>query len=328
MARVYINDMRPGDLMEDQVFLVASKDLRTTTQGSLYIHAILADRSGQIPARFWQATQGIFDAMPEGGFIRLKGRAENYKGNMQFIIDAVRPVDAADVDLEEFLPRSDKDVEQMWARLLEIMRSVENEHLLALVAEFANDEAFVLAFKRAPAATQLHHAYLGGLLEHTLSLLEAVVAIAPLYPDVSRDLALTGAFLHDVGKTAELSYKTNFSYTDEGQLIGHLVQAAGWIDRRAADAAAKTGKPFPPDLRAVLQHIVVSHHGTHEFGSPKLPAVPEAVLIHHLDNIDAKMNFMFRMIREDANDQSDWTQYVRSLSTRVYKRDVTAAPEG
>ncbi len=326
MARVFIGDMKPGELIEDQVFLVASKDLRTTTQGALYIHAILMDRTGQMPARMWQATQGVFDTLPEGGFIRLRGRVENYKGSLQFIIDAVRPVEVKDVDLEEFLPRTAKNVEQMWDRLLEILRGIENEHLLAFVAEFVRDEDFVASFKRAPAATQLHHAYLGGLLEHTLNVLEVALVVLPHYPDLSPDLVLVGVFLHDIGKTAELSYQTSFSYTDEGQLVGHLVQAAVWVDRRAEAAAAKTGKPFPPDLKAVLQHIVLSHHGTHEFGSPKLPAVPEAVFIHHLDNIDAKMNSMFRQIREDKDDKSDWTQYIRSINTRIYKRDVTAAP--
>ncbi len=327
MARVFVKQMKPGDLIEDEIFMVASKDLRTTSQGSLYIHAILADRTGQVLARMWQATQGVFDAMPEGGFVRVRGRTENYKGNLQFIIDAVRPVEDKDIDLSEFLPRTDKDVEQMWARVLEILRMVKNEHLLALVGEFVRDDEFVASFKRAPAAVQLHHAYLGGLLEHTLNILELALVVTPRYPDVSQDLVLVGVFLHDIGKTAELSYKTSFGYTDEGQLIGHLVQACAWIDRRAEAAAAKTAKPFPPDLKAVLQHIVVAHHGTHEFGSPKLPAVPEAMLIHHLDNIDAKMNNMFRLIREDSNDQSDWTQFVRALETKIYKRDVTAEAE-
>ncbi len=327
MARLFIGDMKPGDLIDDQVFLVNSKDLRTTTQGSLYIHAILADRTGQVPARFWQATQGIYDVMPEGGFIKLKGRAENYKGNLQFIIDAVRPVEQDQVELEDFLPRTDKDVEAMWARLLEILRGIKNEHLLALVAAFIRDEAFAAAFKKAPAAAQLHHAYLGGLLEHTLNMLEVALVVAPKYPDVSLDLVLAGVFFHDMGKTAELSYTTNLSYSDEGQLVGHLVQACVWLDRRAEAAAEQTGKPFPPDLLTVLKHIVLAHHGVHEFGSPKLPAVPEAMLIHHLDNIDAKMNTMFRMIRDDTDDQSDWTGYVRALETKIYKRDVTAEPE-
>jgi 3'-5' exoribonuclease len=326
MNRLFISDMQPGVQIEDQVFRVASKDLRTTTQGSLYIHAVLADRTGQIPARLWQATQGIFDGMAEGGFVRVRGRTENYKGNLQFIIDAIRPVDPKEVNLEDFLPRTKKDVEKMWARLLEIMRTVKNEHLLALVAQFVRDEKFVQGFKRAPAAVQFHHAYLGGLLEHTLSVLETALVVAPKYPDLSQDLVLTGVFFHDVGKIAELTYETNFTYTDEGQLLGHLVQAVVWIDRRAEAAARQTGKPFPPDLKAVLQHIVLSHHGEYEFGSPKLPAVPEAVLIHHLDNIDAKMNTLFREIRESRDDQSDWTQFIKSMNTRIYKRDVTAEP--
>jgi len=324
MPRLFINEMQPGLQIEDQVFRVASKDLRTTTQGSLYIHAVLADRTGQIPARLWQATQGLFDGIPEGGFIRVRGRTENYKGSLQFIIDAIRPVDSKEVNLEEFLPRTTQDVDTMWARMLEILRTIKNEHLLALIAQFVRDEQMVRAFKRAPAAVQNHHAYLGGLLEHTLSLLEVAMVVLPRYPELSADLVLAGVFFHDIGKIGELAYETNFSYTDEGQLVGHLVQASIWIDRRAEAAARQTGKPFPPDLKAVLQHIVLSHHGEFEFGSPKLPAVPEAVLIHHLDNIDAKMNALFREIREDRDDQSDWTGFIKSISTRVYKRDVTA----
>jgi 3'-5' exoribonuclease len=324
MSRIFVNELQPGAQIDDQVFRVASKDLRTTTQGALYIHAILADRTGQVPGRLWQATQGIFDGIQEGGFIRVKGRTENYKGNLQFIIDALRPVDPKGINIEDFLPRTSKDVEKMWARTLEILRTVKNEHLLALIAQFVKDEKIVHGFKKAPAAIQFHHAYLGGLLEHTLNLLEVALVVLPKYPDLSADLVLTGLFFHDIGKITELTYETNFTYSDEGQLVGHIVAAAVWIDRRAEAAAHQTGKPFPPDLKAVIQHIVLAHHGQYEYGSPKLPAVPEALLIHHLDNIDAKMNTVFREIREHRDDQSDWTEYVRSMNTRIYKRDVTA----
>jgi 3'-5' exoribonuclease len=168
----------------------------------------------------------------------------------------------------------------------------------------------------------MHHAYIGGLLEHTLSLLELALIVVPRYPRLSGDLVLAGLFLHDIGKTAELGFDTNFKYTDQGQLVGHVVQAAIWIDQKADLAAKEMGRPFPDDIKWSLQHIVLSHHGTYEFGSPRLPATPEAIAIHHLDNLDAKLNMFFREIDNDSDPAGSWTQYQRSLETKIYKKDV------
>ena len=323
MNRRNVAALMPGERIENQIFRIQSKDLRTTTQGGLYIHAVLADATGQVPARMWQASEPIFNSIPEGGFLRVKGRTENYKGNLQFIIEALQPVDANQVDLSEFLPHTECDIDKMWARTVEILRRIEDPNLAALMQEFLADEALVRAFQKAPAAAQLHHAFIGGLLEHTLNVLELAALVIPRYPRLSLDLVLAGVFLHDIGKTAELAYDTNFSYTDEGQLIGHLVQAAIWIDRKAAAVAARTGRPFPEDLRAVLQHVVLAHHGSYEFGSPKLPAIPEAVAVHYLDNIDAKVYMFLKEIDDDRDPDSHWSNYSRVLSSKVYKMPVT-----
>ncbi len=218
MNRRNVAALMPGERIENQVFRIQSKDLRTTTQGGLYIHAVLADATGQVPARMWQASEPIFNSIPEGGFLRVKGRTENYKGNLQFIIEALQPVDANQVDLSEFLPHTEGDIDKMWARTVEILRRIEDPNLAALMKEFLADEALVSAFQKAPAAAQLHHAFIGGLLEHTLNVLELALLVIPRYPRLSLDLVLAGVFLHDIGKTAELAYDTNFSYTDEGQL--------------------------------------------------------------------------------------------------------------
>ncbi len=321
-ARRFIKELAAGERIEDQVFLVASKDLRTTTNGSLYIHVILADRTGQLPARIWQATEAQYQQIPEGGFLRFKGRTESYKGSLQFIIEGMRPVEAAALDLGDFMPTTEKDVEAMWARVKEILRTIRNRDLLLLLKQFVEDEESVRRFKKAPAAMQLHHSFIGGLLEHTLNVLELALVVIPRYPDVSLDLVLAGIFLHDIGKTAELTYDTNFRYSDAGQLIGHIVQAAIWVEEKCREVARQTGKPFPEAIKLALQHIIVSHHGQYEFGSPKLPATPEAVAVHYLDNLDAKVYAFLHEIERDDKPDDSFTDYVRSLETKVYKRDV------
>ena len=322
MTRRYVADMAAGEQVESQVFLVASKDLRTTTNGALYIHAVLTDRTGQIPARMWQASEVLYNTLPDGGFIELKGRTESYKGNLQFIIDAIRPIDQNTIDLADFLPATEKDIEQMWAQILKILRTIKNEDLQLLIKHFVQDEELAARFKRAPAAATMHHAYIGGLCEHTLNLLEIAQMVIPRYPEVSLDLVLAGLFLHDIGKTAELNCDTAFTYTVAGQLLGHINLAMTWIEQKCDAVAAQTGHPFPEKIKWTLQHIVLSHHGQYEFGSPKLPATPEAIAIHHLDNLDAKLNTYIRLIESDRDAKSAWTNYNHLIGTKVYKEDV------
>ncbi len=318
-----INEFQPGETVEDQVFLVASKDLRTTSNGSLYIHAVLTDRSGQMLARVWQANEGMYKLLPEGGFIRLKGRVESYKGSLQFIIDAIRPVDESHpVDPADFMPHTSGNIEEMWARVQEIIGGIKNEDVAAIIGAFLADEELIRRFKKAPAAMQMHHAYIGGLLEHTLALLELAVVVIPRYPKVSLDLVLAGLFLHDIAKTSELVYETNFKYSDAGQLVGHVVQGTIWIEAKCLVAAEKLGRPIPADVKQLLQHLVLSHHGKLEFGAARLPATAEAIAMHHLDNLDAKIHQMLAAIEGDNDEDSNWTSYSRALETRVYKPDV------
>ncbi len=315
-----IASLQAGERIENEIYLIAQKDLRTTNNGSLYIHAVLTDRTGEIVARMWSASREIYDSMPESGLMRFLGRVESYKGRPQFIIDGVQAVTEGEVDPSCFLPATKFDVDEMWNRALEILRDVKEPHLLALLAKFINSEQFVDAFKRAPAARSNHHAHLGGLLEHTLNLLELAVLVLPRYPRISGDLVLTGIFLHDSGKTAELASETNFSYTTEGQLIGHIVLTATWIHEKFHEIEQETGQPVPPDLAASLQHIIVAHHGRYEYGSPKLPATAEAMMVHYLDNLDAKLQMIFNAIDDDLDEASEWTGWVPALETRVFKR--------
>ncbi len=325
-GRRYVSELTPGEFIDDQVFLIGSKDLRTTNSGSLYIHCVLCDKTGQMLGRVWQATEAMYEQMPEGGFLRFKGRVENYKGSRQFIVDAMRPADPASLDLADFIPQTSRDVGEMFNRLKDILRQIKNRDLLNLIKQFITDEAMMEKFRKAPAAVQNHHAYLGGLLEHTLNVMELTLVVIPRYPEVSLDLMLAGVFLHDLGKIAELDYQVSFQYSNAGQLLGHLVQATLWIEEKAKAVETQTGQPFPTPIKEVLQHLVLAHHGSYEFGSPRLPALPEAIALHHLDNLDAKLNMYLSKIKSDPDPSSDWTEYVRSLETKIFKRNVLTTP--
>lgn len=317
-----VAELQPGQRIDDAIFRVAQKDLRTTTNGGLYIHAVLADSSGQMLGRVWNATQELFDSIPEGGVVHVRGRVESYKGNRQFIIEGVRQVEPGSVDPAEFLPRGRVNPAEVWSQIKDILRTIQSRPLLALVGKFVSDAEFARDFQRAPAAVQMHHAYLGGLVEHTRNLMRLADAICPLYPQVSRDLVLTAIFLHDAGKVRELSYETNVAYTNEGQLIGHIVQCVLWIHEKCREVERETGQPFPADVEMILKHLILAHHGKYEFGSPRLPAVPEAFMVHYLDNLDAKLQMCFEAIETDPDASSDWTGFVKALETRIFKPDV------
>lgn len=323
--RVFIEEFRPGETV-DQVFFVREKDLRTTRTGDLYITATLTDRTGSVSARMWQASESIFQGIPAEGFLHVKGRTEEYRGTLQLVIDACRPWSREKVDLADFLPVTERDIEEMWAELLEILRGIRDEHLRLLIRRFVTDRRMVEAFKKSPAAMQMHHAFIGGLLEHTLNVLRACKVVLPLYPELNADLVLAGVFLHDAGKTVELTTGTATTYTDRGQLVGHITIAAIWIEQRAREVAEETGEPFPQRLIDLLQHLILSHHGVHEYGSPKLPAIPEAYFVHYLDNLDAKMFMTLNAIAKDPDATSSFTPFLRELGTRVYKYHA-AAPE-
>ncbi len=203
------------------------------------------------------------------------------------------------------------------------MARVEHPDIRVIVEEFLADQEFVTRFKRAPAARTNHHACIGGLLEHTLNLLELAVLVLPRYPELSRDLVLAGLLLHDCGKTVELAYKTSFDYTTSGQLIGHIVQAVLWLHEKARRYTERTKNPISPEVLTALEHIILSHHGKYEYGSPKLPALPEAFLVHYLDNLDAKLAMAFNAINSDPDESAEWTAWVPALESKVYKVDVT-----
>lgn len=315
---IFINELTAGQVV-DQIFLLRDKDLRTTRNGGLYVTCTLCDKTGTMPARMWQANDAIYASMPVGGFLHVKGRTEDYRGSMQFIIEACRPVGADKVTLADYLPVSQYPIEEMWAELLEMLRAIKNKPLRMLIKKFVEDQDMVAAFKRSPAAMTMHHPFIGGLLEHTLGIARAAKALLPLYPKLNADLIMAAVFLHDIGKTAELESGTSINYTDRGQLVGHITIAAIWIHDKAALVAQDLGEPFPTRTLDLLQHLILSHHGIHEYGSPKLPMIPEAYFLHYLDNLDAKMFMTVRDIENDSDTNASFTPFNRALETRIYK---------
>ncbi len=319
MAHKFINQIEPGEAIDD-IYLVRDPILRSTTRGDLYIAMFLGDRTGQLNGRMWQATETIYKALPKPGFIHIEGRSELYQNNLQIVVNNVSIIDASKVCLEDFLARTDKDTDKMFEEIKKLIGRIKNPQLKALVEEFLADGQLMEKFRNAPAAVKIHHDYLGGLLEHTHNMLRVAVAILPLYPQVQPDLVLAGIFLHDMGKTEELSYDMAFSYTDSGQLIGHITQTLLMVNNKA-DALRARGVQIDQQILDALGHIILSHHGEYEFGSPKLPATPEAFMVYYIDDLDAKVCQVTTAIENEPGD-ADWTAWKNALQTRLYRKRI------
>jgi 3'-5' exoribonuclease len=326
IARRFVQGLSDGENIEE-IYLVLDKQLRANRNGNLFLQLDLRDRTGNISARLWNAGEPLFRTFEAGDFVLIKGKVQLFQGALQIILNHVNRVAAEQIDLADFLPHTDKDVSKLYERLRVLLRKVENPHLRALGECFLMDENFSRAFCKAPAGVRQHHAYVGGLLEHVVTMLDAADRLTPLYPELNRDLLLMGVFLHDIGKVRELSYERTFAYTDEGQLLGHLVIGVEMITEKAREAAGLIGSPFPQELLLRLKHLIVSHHGTYEFGSPRLPMTPEAIALHYLDNFDAKLHTFTREIREDPNPGSAWTAYNQSLDRRLFKGAARTAAD-
>ena len=319
MAHKFINKIGPGETIDD-IYMVSEPILRSTTRGDLYIAMFLSDRSGRLNGRMWQASETVYNSLPKPGFVHIQGRSELYQNNLQIIINNISIVDASKVSLEDFLARTDKDTKQMFEEVKRIVGQIKNSQLKALVGEFLADTELMEKFCNAPAAAKVHHNYLGGLLEHTYNMLRMAVAILPLYPQIQADLVLAGIFLHDIGKTEELSYDMAFSYTDSGQLIGHITQGLLMINQKA-DALRAKGTQIDKPILDILSHIILSHHGQYEFGSPKLPATAEAFMVYYIDDLDAKISQVTSAIDNEPGN-SNWTGWKNALQTRLYKKRI------
>lgn len=302
-----------------QGFLLAQEAAyKTSAKGSEYLELKLGDASGDLKAFLWdvRAIEGDMDAVRADAFLWVKGAVTSYNGRLQMKLDKVRFAADAEVgDFSRFFPVSARPVPEMLTELDALVASVEDPWIRRLLeALFVADADLRGAFAQAPAAKSMHHVFLGGLLEHTLSVAGLADRACAHYRDMNRDLVLAGVLLHDVGKTAELSYQRSFGYTDAGNLLGHIALETDWINRAVGKIPG-----FPEDLRLQILHIVLSHHGRLEFGSPVLPKTPEALLVHYLDDLDGKLEVMFRAA-QDASDSGSWSPYHRALDRMVYRK--------
>lgn len=327
MRNLFLKQCVPGDCLEETL-VITGKQFSATSTGKYFIKAFVGDRTAQITARMWNATREVFNALPESGFVRIRGRLENYQNNLQFIIEQVWPAKDGTYDIADLLPTTTKDCDEMRRQLQELLESLQNRYLAALMQAYLDDVELMTQFCKAPAAMSFHHSFIGGLLEHTLNAMQVADAVVKFYPGLNRDLCLAGIFLHDIAKTWELSYETAFAYTDGGQLVGHVVKAAMWVDGKAREAEKVLGEPIPQQLIDVLQHIILSHHGLPEFGAARVPSTPEAIFVHTIENLDAKMMMSLaacRSVESGAGAEGNWTEYMKAFSGRLFRPDV--APE-
>lgn len=311
-----ISDLKTGDAIVG--FLLATDAAyKTTRTGSEYLELRLSDASGELKGFLWdlKAIEGDFDAIAPDAFVRLKGRVEEFQGRKQLRVDKIRFAPDAEVgDLSRFFPVSRRDLGEMLQELDGLVASLRDPWLRKLMEDLLiHDTARREAFAKAPAAKSLHHVYLGGLLEHTLSVAGMASRACEHYQGLNRDMVLCGVLLHDLGKTAELSYQRSFGYTDAGNLLGHITLETQWVNREIERI-----QNFPEELRLQILHILLAHHGKLEYGSPVLPKTPEALLVHYLDDLDGKLEGMFRLIEEQSG-QGNWSAWSRSLDRPVYR---------
>jgi 3'-5' exoribonuclease len=303
----------------NEIFLAAEKQLRPNRNGNLYLQMELSDRTGTISARMWNASESVYRSFENGDYIRVEGSTQLFQGAMQLIATRITRVDPKEVVEDDFATLPAVKVDKLLVRLGELLRSTTNTHLRNLAECVLMDEDLIAKLIRAPAGIKNHHAYRGGLLEHIVSLMEVIHRVAPCYPQIDRDLLLVGALLHDIGKVDELSCERELAYTDEGQLVGHLVMAVSLLERLIREAERLSGESFPVELALRLKHMIVSHHGEYDYGSPKLPMTVEAVALYCLDNLDAKVFSFQQQLRDDPNVDSAWTNFNPSLGRKLFK---------
>lgn len=297
-------------------FLVNEKEIRNSRAGKAYLRLDLGDRSGSIEAVMWDQFEASAKDIGRGDVVKVNARVESYRGKLQLTLQQLRLAKPEEVELADYFPHTKEDVGKMWAQLLEFANSIENPWLKKLVNGIIGDPTIAVRYKRAPAAKVMHHAYLGGLLEHVIGLCGLAKQVAAHYPELNADLLMTVAILHDVGKLDELCYDRAIGYTTEGQLLGHIVMELETISK-----AMEAIEEFPANLKTVVQHLLISHHGQYEFGSPKLPMIREAMVFHYLDDMDSKMAAVRAALATESGDD-EWSAYSAALGRKFLKLEA------
>jgi 3'-5' exoribonuclease len=293
-------------------FVVVSKQVKPKKTGEPYLALTLGDRTGQIEAKMWDNVEDSMGTFEQDDFLKIKGLINRYNQRFQLTIHKLRKMEDTEVDFGDYLPKGNKDIGKLWHMLGEFVASIQDPHLRPLLEAFMADPVIAHAYRNAPAAKTLHHAYIGGLLDHVVSLLRSCDLVCRNYPHVNRDLVLAGAFFHDIGKIHELTYARSFSYSTRGQLLGHMIIELEMLQQKLALLP-----DFPAGLKTLLEHLIISHHGQYEFGSPKLPMFPEALLLHYMDDLDSKMESMRAHLERDAGLPGPWAGYNPSLGRNL-----------
>jgi 3'-5' exoribonuclease len=307
----------------DGIYSLVNPQCGTAKNGKHFLKGVIRDATGEVPIRQWTFDEAQLAEISRTGFVWLGGQAQEYNGQLQVIVDSISAVEVELEDLARLLPSSKHDIPAMEDELRRILGSLAHPGMRALAECYLANEPLMARLRQAPAAVSVHHAWIGGLLEHTLQLMRIAEVTLPLYPGLNRDLVLMGLFLHDLGKTTELTWEKGFNYTAEGNLLGHTVKGAIMLSAMAARAARESGQRIPPEALLVLQHIVVSHHGSLEFGATKIPSTPEAIFVSNLDNLDAKTAVALHAAQRSRpiHPGQEFTERVWSLDTRIYRPD-------
>ncbi|GFO69078.1 HD family phosphohydrolase [Geomonas limicola] len=315
MKKKYIADIKDRDVVES-VYLVKDKIMAMAKNGKPYLTLKLMDKTGEVDAKVWDNADQIAELFDKNDFLAVRAKASVYLGKMQLILSELKLVPEESVELADFLPETERDINQMVEELWTLIDSLGDPELKRLLSAFFSDAELLAQYRVAPAAKGMHHVYLGGLLEHSLSVAKLVDAIMPLYVGLNRDLLIAGALLHDIGKVREMTYLRAFDYSDEGKLIGHITIGVEMLQERIA---ALPGFPF--ELGMLLKHMLLSHHGQYEYGSPKRPKTVEATILNYLDDLDSKINGIRTHIKKEPDNPSRWTSYHRLYDRYFFKEN-------
>ena len=322
MKPAYVTDLlKLVDTTVTTFLLVGEKEMRATREGKPFLRLELSDCTGNIEARIWENVEYVVATFQRDDIVKLQGRVESYRNKTQLAIDKIRRAEPSEIDLADYFPHTAEDVEELYLRLCAHAQSVKTPWLNRLLVSVIEDPAIVPRLKRAPAAMKMHHAFLGGLLEHVVSLCDLCRLVAAHYPELDADLLITGAVLHDIGKLDELCYERAINYTTEGQLLGHIILELEQVTKKM-----DVIEGFPPGLKTLIKHLLISHHGEYEFGSPKLPMFPEAVVLHYLDDLDSKMAAARAILGVDGGEK-EWTGYSPALNRRLLRLDLFSPRE-
>jgi len=314
MKSPYLSELQPNQTVHG-TFLVSYKDVRQKKSGEPYLSLTLTDRSGDLDAKMWDNAAEALNAFERDDFVRIKGLLQIFQNRPQLTLHKIQSIPESEVDLADYLPASKRDRDEMFRELQNWIAGMSDPHLKHLLEAIFADEEIALAYRTAPAASSIHHNWIGGLIEHVLSMCQMAKASALNYPHIDFDLLLTGVLLHDIGKIRELYYSRSFGYTTEGQLLGHIQIGTQMVLERL-----RSFPDFPPRLRDLVVHMILSHHGELEYGSPKVPLFPEALLLHHLDNLDSKMECMRALIDRDPQVEGLWTAYNSPMERAALKK--------